>query len=750
MNDKQPKYYNIKELFSSDDYVIPIYQRNYEWGESQITQLIQDIVDYIKKDNCTINEKPNYYIGTLILYERKNGGKTIYETIDGQQRLTTLTLLLNVIKKEYQTIEHTKIDLSWYKKLNLSFDSRKIASDTLSYLFNGENVDNKECNVDIQQGYYDTKKSLAKILADNKLEIEDFCSYFFEKVIILKVLVPEDTDLNHYFEIMNSRGEQLEKHEILKAKMLEVLEDDNLKYAFNLIWEATSNMEKYVQYGFSVDQRNAIFGEKDWNNLVNNDTVYEKLQMPAVNQSTKETLSDLLEKTPKIISDNLNTTDESPDRFNTIINFSNFLLHILRIQTKSDVPLDDKRLLELFEPFLKNDDKKEFVKQFGYNLLKGKFYFDKYIIKREFVKGTDHWSLKRLKWYEGNRVSYVNTFDADDAESNEGINREILMLLSMFHVSYRRPLGTTLIKDRNMTNSEFKQAAKKHQVSWREQNIRKEYNTYVTWLTDKDGNEGKNFFDSENELGLGIFQAVKERYPNYYVDLYSDTLRSEHIPFNLFVPFRKDLEFCKNVFNEFLNGSIKSIENRAIFDNGENIKIEFAPSPKENYLNDRTSFDTYIEYTHNDNSKGVIGIEVKYTEKEYKLKAGSTEECVIKNVKESKYYEISKKSDVFDINTIDTMITDVYRQVWRNHLLAESIRLVNNDTFKHATSMIFYPNGNTHFAETSKKYIAMLLNTNNKFVPVTYEDFLNACYKHCPNNNFKEWLNYLTNRYIVS
>lgn len=311
-------------------------------------------------------------------------------------------------------------------------------------------------------------------------------------------------------------------------------------------------------------------------------------------------------------------------------------------------------------------------------------------------------------------------------------------------------LGTTLIKDRNMTNSEFKQAAKKHQVSWREQNIRKEYNTYVTWLTDKDGNEGKNFFDSENELGLGIFQAVKERYPNYYVDLYSDTLRSEHIPFNLFVPFRKDLEFCKNVFNEFLNGSIKSIENRAIFDNGENIKIEFAPSPKENYLNDRTSFDTYIEYTHNDNSKGVIGIEVKYTEKEYKLKAGSTEECVIKNVKESKYYEISKKSDVFDINTIDTMITDVYRQVWRNHLLAESIRLVNNDTFKHATSMIFYPNGNTHFAETSKKYIAMLLNTNNKFVPVTYEDFLNACYKHCPNNNFKEWLNYLTNRYIVS
>jgi hypothetical protein len=447
MNDKQPKYYSIKALFGSDDYVIPIYQRNYEWGEPQITQLIQDIVDYIVKSKDNKENKPKYYIGSLIAYERKLEGSVIYETIDGQQRLTTLTILLNVIKKEYSTI-----DLSWYKKLNLSFDSRKVASNTLSYLFNRESLDNKECNIAIQQGYNDAKKSLIKVLADNKLTIENFCEYFFEKVTILRVLVPEDTDLNHYFEIMNSRGEQLEKHEILKAKMIEILEDDNLKYAFNLIWEATSNMEKYVQYGFSVAQRNEIFGTNDWNNLVQKDDVYQKLQVPTGNQTVEETLtiSQLLEKTTKPISDNSNTTDESPDRFNTIINFANFLPHILRIQVNQDtsitderiknVPLDDKRLLELFEPFLKkaeNDPNKnkEFVKQFGYNLLKGKFYFDKYIIKREFAKGADHWSLKRLKWYDGNKVSYVNTFDADNAESNEGFNREILMLLSMFHVS---------------------------------------------------------------------------------------------------------------------------------------------------------------------------------------------------------------------------------------------------------------------------------------------------------------------------
>lgn len=537
MSDKQPKYYSIKALFGSDDYVIPIYQRNYEWGEPQITQLIQDIVDYILKSKISENT-PKYYIGSLIAYERKLEGSVIYETIDGQQRLTTLTILLNVIKKEYSTI-----DLSWYIKLNLSFDSRKVASNTLSYLFNGESLDNKECNVAIQQGYYDAKKSLAKILAENNLTIDDFCNYFFEKVTILRVLVPEDTDLNHYFEIMNSRGEQLEKHEILKAKMLEILEDDNLKYAFNLIWEATSNMEKYVQYGFSVAQRDELFGKNDWNNLIGKDDVYQKLQIPTANQTTEETLtiSQLLVKTAKPISDNSSTTDESPDRFNTIINFANFLLHILRIQTKSDIPLDDKRLLELFEPFLKNEDKKEFVKQFGYNLLKSKFYFDKYVIKREFAKGSDHWSLKRLKWYEGNKVSYVNTFDADNAETNDGTNREILMLLSMFHVS-----NPTLVY------KHWLNASLKFVIEYSGTNLANDYKTYLenlarTFLNDRYlAKNQKDFFE--------IIYTNEGKQKNFQTDIDTNKLNQgtavENFIFNyldylLWQDYRADKNYFK-------------------------------------------------------------------------------------------------------------------------------------------------------------------------------------------------------------
>jgi len=69
------------------------------------------------------------------------------------------------------------------------------------------------------------------------------------------------------------------------------------------------------------------------------------------------------------------------------------------------------------------------VTSFGFNLLKMKFLLDQFVIKREFIKETDQWSLKRLKWYEGNNVSYVNSFE----EENE-LNKEVLMLEDSYSV----------------------------------------------------------------------------------------------------------------------------------------------------------------------------------------------------------------------------------------------------------------------------------------------------------------------------
>lgn len=71
-----------------------------------------------------------------------------------------------------------------------------------------------------------------------------------KRVILYRIEVPENTDLNRYFEIMNTRGEQLEQHDILKASLMSYLSDDLDKAVFAKIWDACNDMTGYVQMHF--------------------------------------------------------------------------------------------------------------------------------------------------------------------------------------------------------------------------------------------------------------------------------------------------------------------------------------------------------------------------------------------------------------------------------------------------------------------------------------------------------------------
>lgn len=436
--------FSIKALFGhSDSYVIPIYQRNYTWGQGEIKQLIQDVYDYAF-DHHPIQP---YYIGSLIVFERELGTETVYETIDGQQRLTTLMILLNALHQHFKDEITNPISLN----LMLNFDSRKKSTATLSAIAKGKiEVDNAtEYNVYIKQRYLDAVKILKDILKGKN--VNTFYNYLVEQVFLIRVPVPPKTDLNHYFEIMNNRGEQLEKHEVLKAGLLSVLKgNESWVNTFNLIWEACADMERYVQYGFSTKQRDVVFSVT-WNalnssnfdelcgQLVELNNKIEADKTDKTNNKLASTVLNILDITAFTGKFELNKDhqDDAPDRFNSVINFSNFLLHVLRIQTQKDIGLDDKRLKHFFDTELKplsDDEKINFVKEFGFNLLKAKFLFDQYIIKREFVRDKNQWSLKALKRYdETHRVGYVNTFD--QAEADDTLNKEVLMLLAMFHVS---------------------------------------------------------------------------------------------------------------------------------------------------------------------------------------------------------------------------------------------------------------------------------------------------------------------------
>jgi hypothetical protein len=430
--------FNIESLFKSEDiYSIPIYQRNYAWESKEIEQLIIDIVDYAKS-----HSDKNYYIGTLVVSE---DNKNNWSTIDGQQRLTTLNILTSVLKNEFKN----HIDLSWYNKLKLGFASREKSKLSLEASFNGKFENELIYESNIKEAYSICKNMLLKLESTQGISVSDFAKYLYKFVTILRVPLPAGIDLNHYFEIMNSRGEQLEKHEILKATLMDAFneEDETTRdlnhICFNLIWEACSNMERYLQSGFIPAQRHLIFGQDNWNDLVvySFDELVEKIKDTIKIDTENKSLSidDILTNNDVKIEEDEDS--ENPDRFNAVINFQNFLLHVLRVQVQSDrIVLDDKKLIDVFEFEIKNSkNKKEFAKEFIYNLLKCKFLFDKYIIKREFTAGTDRWALKCFRHYRQgkvqNGIQYKNSFGDDDSVNLDSDNRKVLMLLAMFHVS---------------------------------------------------------------------------------------------------------------------------------------------------------------------------------------------------------------------------------------------------------------------------------------------------------------------------
>lgn len=428
----QVEQLSVRALFNSKiQYVVPIYQRNYAWGATEIEQLIQDISDaagfIIQSDETATAKQAKYYLGSLVVYERTNHShqsNVVYETIDGQQRHTTLSILLAYLKHR-KVLDEDKLE---GLDINLTFDSRPKSSRALDDIYRGKtNGESEEPNIhaafNITQRYFKTKG------LDAEAKTKHFFEYLLENVTILRVIVPPHTDLNHYFEIMNNRGEQLEKHEVLKAKFMATLDNDEERSCFSVIWDACSNMKRYTQMGFQSDLRKEVFGE-DWQTMpVSFEAIQEK-QMSKLQKQDAMTLREIIDN-KESGSNSDDNEREKEERFGTVIDFSNFLLHVLKlIKTEDNVSLDDKKLIGAF--ISKDDGLKVGAKAFVYELLKYRILFDSCIIKPDQHDEKRKWSLLRLNAYKnGTSLSpeYPNAFSSDQ-------NEKIRMILAMFHVSY--------------------------------------------------------------------------------------------------------------------------------------------------------------------------------------------------------------------------------------------------------------------------------------------------------------------------
>lgn len=415
---------SIKDIYydnsgTATTYKIPIYQRNYAWEREEIFALIKDIHDSM------VIDKPVYYIGTLVTFKRD---ENVFEVIDGQQRLTTIYIILTAMGEKLAN--------------RLAYSSRKTSTQTITAMSkvekNKEVKDSdfgEEYDLGIKNGYNFAKEALKDVNMDK------FKEYFLNHVHIIHYRVPKDVDLNHYFEVMNSRGEQLEKHEIVKAKLSALLEKEDMK-KFCQIWEACSDMSFYIQQKLpnmyiqkELPNKKNVFGT-DMSNFIPQS--FEELYIESNHTDDKMTTKSIAELLNAPVKKEIAKGDcDSNDSFQPIIDFPNFLLIVLKItrmQEKgfnpSDLTLDDKELINEFDKVKLTP---EFVKQFAYNLLLAKYYLDNYMVHH--INGEDKaienpW---KLQYYckKGKSAYMADLIDYDKSKQ-----RELVHLLSMFEVAF--------------------------------------------------------------------------------------------------------------------------------------------------------------------------------------------------------------------------------------------------------------------------------------------------------------------------
>ena len=414
-----------------DNYVVPLYQRNFAWAEEQIGQLLQDIYDHHEDCNC------NYYLGSLVvLYRPKDG---LYEVIDGQQRLTALQIIC--------------MELGILKESKLRYDSRPEVEDLFKALFNSKSC--KDCYNNLRSKNSKTHRLIdaLNIVASTKIRTKDgevsledcsqelrkkMASYLSNNVMLIRVPLPLDTDVAAYFEIMNNRGQQLQAHEVIKALIMgHPGLDARQREVIATVWDACSQMDIPIQSSLSAYRTNNTIGK-----LFGDD--YDSLRVKLLDKYNAHAVDEKILTIDGILGDTLATTTQRDEqhqyRYKSIIDFPNFLTHVFKMYD-DQVELNGDNLAREYGKISEQIEPMKFIS----TLLTLRTLFDRYVVRVQAEDEEDEdltWVLQKPYLSSGNTLKYKNTFsgtndDIDDKTEDIASQKRIVKQLSMLQVSFR-------------------------------------------------------------------------------------------------------------------------------------------------------------------------------------------------------------------------------------------------------------------------------------------------------------------------
>ncbi|VVQ35281.1 hypothetical protein PS947_04479 [Pseudomonas fluorescens] len=419
---------------------IPVYQRLYVWGDEQVRTLLDDLWSAYEA------KSPLAYLGGILVVPRHQDRTTVeYDLIDGQQRFTTLWLLALSLGRKLKPFlaarraGEVRPRLGFPIRPDIEKAFKASCIDGQAPAVAHEKIDNA---LGIIQRF---KQSL------DEAELAAFSDYVLNNVTVIMTHFPASMDLNKIFELINNRGQQLQHHEILKARLLQHIRNAAERESYAALWEACSYMDDYVERNLRRVTRldvhalfSAMAAKQDDEALAWSDSVLEALanKFEATREARPLTLDAILAGKALALAEPVEAlpdVNQGESKVRSIISFSMLLQHALRIwlheRDEPDIArINDKDLLSLFDAhMLKSRGTSANVKSFLALLWEVRYCFDKHVIK--WVPddaGEEHHQIldirKRKSESAGDKTYWSLVRD-------EGDNNEFALLQSMLYHS---------------------------------------------------------------------------------------------------------------------------------------------------------------------------------------------------------------------------------------------------------------------------------------------------------------------------
>lgn len=233
----------IREIFNMW-YCIPDYQRAYVWDTDQVRDLLDDTISAYRE-----NKEAQYFLGSMVLKINEksdnNVSYTEYELLDGQQRITTVFLILACMRDmltDYPQYQNSLAGFVYQAEdailqqpermriiFNIRSDVRDFVNEHIKPLHGTcdsallkDKMQAKDVNISIRN-MANAMLVAHEFLEENKSEIIGYLSYFLNKVLMIYVATEELQDAFQLFTVLNNRGVKLSSSDILKAENLKEL-----------------------------------------------------------------------------------------------------------------------------------------------------------------------------------------------------------------------------------------------------------------------------------------------------------------------------------------------------------------------------------------------------------------------------------------------------------------------------------------------------------------------------------------------